>query len=83
MIEAIEVVRAKTESVTLEAFEADRDRRWLVERAVEMLRHDYARVAPEVVWAVAREHLPELEQVCREELARDQQVDLTGGSTHP
>ncbi len=37
MIEAIDVIRANTENVTLDAFEADRDKRWLVERAVEII----------------------------------------------
>jgi len=105
MIEAIEVVRANTENVTLEAFEADRDKRWLVERAVEIiseasrhlsdelkarhpdipwqqvagvgnvLRHDYARVAPQVIWAVAHEHLQELDKVCRDELEREKKQE--------
>ncbi len=102
IIEAIEVIRARTEDVALEAFEADKEKRWLVERAVEIiseasrhlsdemkrrhpeipwqqvagignvLRHEYARVAPDVIWAIAHEHLPELDAVCREELQQAQ-----------
>ena len=34
-----------------------------------VLRHDYEKVAAEVLWNVAREELPHLEEVCRKELA--------------
>ncbi|WP_428486200.1 HepT-like ribonuclease domain-containing protein [Rhodopila sp.] len=34
-----------------------------------MLRHEYERTAPDVLWSVARQDLPTLEKVCREELA--------------
>lgn len=108
IIEAIDVIRTHTVDVALEAFEADRDRRWLVERAVEIisqasrhltdemktrhpqipwqrvagignvLRHEYARVAPDVIWAIAHEHLPELDRVCRKELLRAQACDDGG-----
>ena len=33
-----------------------------------VLRHDYGRVAHDVLWHVARDDLPPLEAVCREEL---------------
>ena len=33
-----------------------------------VLRHDYERTAADVLWSVARDDLPPLEQVCREEL---------------
>ena len=36
-----------------------------------VLRHEYERTAPEVLWGVAYEDLPPLEKVCRDELARD------------
>jgi uncharacterized protein with HEPN domain len=36
-----------------------------------VLRHEYERIAPEVLWSVAHDDLPTLEQVCREELARE------------
>jgi uncharacterized protein with HEPN domain len=34
-----------------------------------VLRHDYGRVAHDVLWHVPRDDLPPLEKVCREELA--------------
>jgi uncharacterized protein with HEPN domain len=34
-----------------------------------VLRHEYQRVAYDVLWRVARDDLPLLERVCREELA--------------
>jgi uncharacterized protein with HEPN domain len=33
-----------------------------------VLRHDYERTAADVLWHVARDDLPPLEKVCREEL---------------
>jgi len=92
-------IRSETEGVTLDAFEADWRKRWLVERGIEIiseasrhlpadmkarhpeipwrkmaavgnvLRHEYERTAPEVLWSVAQEDLRTLETVCREELA--------------
>jgi uncharacterized protein with HEPN domain len=35
-----------------------------------VLRHEYEQVAPDILWHVVSDNLPELEQVCREELAR-------------
>jgi uncharacterized protein with HEPN domain len=99
IIEAIERIRSVMEGMTLDAFEADWQKQWLVERGVEVLseasrhltdelknrhpeipwrkvagvgnvlRHDYASIAPPVMWTLARENLPSLERVCREELA--------------
>ena len=37
-----------------------------------ILRHDYQRVAHDVLWHAVREDLPELYQVCRAELAAEQ-----------
>jgi len=37
-----------------------------------VLRHEYEDVSPPVLWKVAREDLPRLEEVCREELAAAQ-----------
>lgn len=34
-----------------------------------VLRHDYERTAPDVLWNVTRQDLPALDRVCREELA--------------
>ena len=99
IVEAIAHIRGETEGVTLEAFEADWRKRWLVERGVEIiseasrhlsdelkgrhpeipwpkvaaignvLRHEYERIAPDVLWRLTRDDLPPLEQACRAELA--------------
>jgi uncharacterized protein with HEPN domain len=37
-----------------------------------VLRHEYERVAHDVLWRVVRDELPPLEKACREELARKQ-----------
>jgi uncharacterized protein with HEPN domain len=87
--------------ITLAAFEADKRKRWLVERGIEIiseasrhlgeelkarhpgiawfkmagigniLRHDYHRIAHDVLWHVVRNDLPTLDQVCRDEFARE------------
>jgi uncharacterized protein with HEPN domain len=102
IIEAIEHIRSEMAGVTIEAFEADWRKRWLVERGVEIiseasrhltdelksrhpeipwakvagignvLRHEYEGVAPPVMWKLAQDDLTPLEEVCREELAREQ-----------
>src|SRR5437899_2595909 len=41
-----------------------------------VLRHEYERVAHDVLWRVARDDLPPLEKVCREELAMSQAGDV-------
>ena len=99
IVEAIERVRQVMGDLDLDAFEADWEKRWLVERGVEIvseasrhltadlkgrhpeipwknvadignvLRHAYQNVAPPVMWSLVRDHLPPLEQVCRNELA--------------
>jgi uncharacterized protein with HEPN domain len=99
IVEAIAHIRDVLEGVTLEAFERDWQKRWMVERGVEIiseasrhlpdsvkvrhpgipwpkvagignvLRHEYQRIAPDVLWKLAQDDLPALEQVCREELA--------------
>jgi len=35
-----------------------------------VIRHDYERVAPDVLWKLALDDLPELERICRKELTR-------------
>lgn len=37
-----------------------------------VIRHNYERVAPDVLWSIIHDHLPAMEQVCREELAARQ-----------
>jgi uncharacterized protein with HEPN domain len=37
-----------------------------------VLRHDYERIAPDVLWRLARDELPPLEKICRDELAAAQ-----------
>ena len=102
IIEAVELIRSEMAGVTLQTFEPDKHKRWLVERGVEIiseasrhlsdelkarhpeipwskvagignvLRHEYERVAYDVLWRVVHDDLPPLENVCREELAREQ-----------
>jgi uncharacterized protein with HEPN domain len=40
-----------------------------------ILRHEYERVAHDVLWRVAHDDLPPLEKVCREELTRSQAAE--------
>jgi len=98
IVQAIEHIRSETTDVTLDVFEADWRKRWLVERGIEIiseasrrlpeelksrhpgipwrkiagignvLRHDYERVAPEILWNVVHEFLPSLEKACRDEM---------------
>lgn len=58
IIEAIEHIRSETTGVTLDAFEADWRKRWLVERGVEIIseasRHltdDLKAWHPEIPWS--------------------------------
>ena len=102
IVEAIDLIRSEMAGVTLEAFEADVRKRWLVERGVEIvseasrhlgaelkarhpaipwrkvarignvLRHDYASVAPAILWALVQHDLAPFERVCRAELAAEE-----------
>ena len=104
IIEAIEIVRGEMLGITLQAFEPDRRKRWLVERGIEiiseasrhlpddikarhpetpwskvagignMLRHEYQRIAHDVLWHVVQDNLPLLDTVCRGELAARQDI---------
>jgi len=101
IVEAIERIRSVMDDLTLEAFEADWQKQWLVERGVEIvseasrriddnlkarhpeipwpkvagignvLRHNYESIAAPVMWTLARDDLPILENVCRDELAAE------------
>lgn len=98
ILEAAGHIRSVIEDVALEAFEIDWQKRWLVERGVEIiseasrhlpdemkarhpeipwpkvagignvLRHDYERVAPAILWKLAHDDLPLLEIACRAEV---------------
>jgi len=98
IVEAIEIIHSELAGLTLEQFEGDRRKRWLVERGIEIiseasrrlpadmkarhadipwrkvagignvLRHEYADVAPDVLWHVVQDNLPPLETACRSEL---------------
>lgn len=98
IIEAIEHVRTVTAGITLDEFESDWQKRWLVERGIEIiseasrhlsaelkarhpdipwpkvagignvLRHEYERIAPDILWKLVQDDLPILENACREEL---------------
>jgi len=100
IIEAIERVRDVLGNMSLEDFEFDWQKQWLVERGVEIiseasrrlpdemkarhgeipwprvagignvLRHDYESISAPIMWQLVKEHLPLLDLVCREELAR-------------
>src|SRR5271169_6800551 len=113
IIEAIEHIGNETVGVTLDAFEADWRKRWLIERGLEIiseasrhlsdelkarypeipwskvagignvLRHEYERVASDVLWRVAHDDLPPLDKVCREELAREQARERWVGMASP
>ncbi len=99
MIVAASRVREVLEGLSLDAFEADWQRHWLVQRGIEIiseasrhlpadlkarhsdipwakvagignvLRHGYEDIAAPILWKLVREDLPQLEQVCRDELA--------------
>lgn len=98
VVEAIEHIRSVLAGVSLENFEADWQKRWLVERGLQIiseasrhfpddiksrhpeipwqkvagigsvLRHNYERIAPDVLWKLAQDDLAALDGVCREEL---------------
>lgn len=100
MLEAIEHIRTVTTGTTLDEFESDWQKRWLVERGMEIiseasrrlgdelkarhpeipwpkvagigniLRHEYERIAPDILWKLVQDDLPALEKACREALAR-------------
>jgi uncharacterized protein with HEPN domain len=95
IIDAIERIRSVTTSISLDAFEADWQKRWIVERGAEIiseasrrlpddlkarhpespwsrvaaigniLRHEYERIAPAVLWKMSLDELSPLERVCR------------------
>ncbi|HEX4077332.1 MAG TPA: HepT-like ribonuclease domain-containing protein [Rhizomicrobium sp.] len=100
ILEAIGNILTLTTDVSLEQFEGDWQKRWLVERGIEIiseasrrlpddlkqrhpeipwqrvasignvLRHEYERVAPAILWKVAQDELQPLEEVCRIELGQ-------------
>ena len=43
-----------------------------------VLRHEYERVAYDVLWRVVHDDLPPLEKVCQEELAKEQGIEQQG-----
>jgi uncharacterized protein with HEPN domain len=69
--EAIEHVQHVTTIATLDEFNTDWRKQWLVARG-NVLRHEYGRTAHDVLWAVARDDLPQLASVCRQEAATEQ-----------
>jgi len=105
IIDAIELLNAEMSGVSLQAFQADKRKCWLVERGIEIIseasrhlspelkarhlqipwrdvahignvtRHNYERIAYDILWNVVRLDLPELDRVCREELAAEQARD--------
>ncbi len=109
IVDAIDLITAELDGISIRAFEMDKRKRWLVERGIEIisearrhrpdsvkaqypsipwrkisgigniLRHEYERVAHDVLWHVVHNDLPALDQVCREalaaETARDRSAD--------
>jgi len=101
IVDAIERIRTVTSEVSFEEFERDWQRRWVVERGVEIvseasrrlsdeikarhpdipwakvagignvLRHEYERIAPAILWNLARNDLAPLGKACRDELHRE------------
>jgi uncharacterized protein with HEPN domain len=101
IVEAIERIRSVIVNLTLEEFETNWQRQWLVQRGVQIiseasrhltadlkarhpeipwtkvagigsvLRHDYERIAPDVLWKLITVDLPILDAACRAELARN------------
>jgi hypothetical protein len=45
-----------------------------------VLRHEYERIAPDVLWRLSRDELLPLEKVCREELAVQTAREENAGS---
>jgi len=50
IIEAIELIRSEMEGVTLDAFEPDRRKRWLVERGIETISEASRRLPQRIPW---------------------------------
>jgi uncharacterized protein with HEPN domain len=99
IVDAIGYIWVDLDQVTLESFAADRQKRWQVERGLEIvseasrhlpedmkvrhpeipwrkvagignvLRHEYIRVAADVLWRVVQDDLGLPGKVCRAELA--------------
>jgi uncharacterized protein with HEPN domain len=116
MINAIENIRVVMRNVSLDQFETDWQKRWLVERGIQIvseairhlpddirvrnanipwrkvagignvLRHDYERIAPDMLWKLVQDDLDELEAVCRAELllanAEEQNEPFPGEPHH-
>ena len=48
-----------------------------------VLRHEYERIASDVLWRVAQDDLPLLDEVCREELAKQQAREELAATVSP
>lgn len=107
IVQASERIRALLRHTPLDAFEADWQKQWLIERGIEIiseasrhltgelkgrhadipwvkvagignvLRHNYEHVAPDILWKLVQSDLPQLERVCRDELAAEQARDTS------
>jgi uncharacterized protein with HEPN domain len=101
IIDAIERIFSIIGSLSLDEFERNWEKQWVVERGIliiseasrhlnpslkmrhpeipwskvagigSVLRHDYERIAPDIIWKLAKVDLPVLYDVSREELAGD------------
>ena len=69
----VEVISEASRHLTSELKARHRDIPWRRIAGVgNVLRHEYDRVAADVLWALVRDDLPSLDKVCSEELAVEQ-----------
>jgi uncharacterized protein with HEPN domain len=84
LVEAVERISDVVDALSLAGFEASWEKQWVVERGVliiseasrskvaaigSVLRHDYERIAADVIWKLAKTDLPVLYRVCQQELS--------------
>ena len=76
----VEVISEASRHLTSELKARHRDIPWRRIAGVgNVLRHEYDRVAADVLWALVRDDLPSLDEVCREELVAEQAREQRGG----
>lgn len=67
----IEIVSEASRHLTAELKGRNPESPWSKVAGIgNIIRHNYERVAPDVLWAIVHDHLPALEQVCRTEVLR-------------
>jgi uncharacterized protein with HEPN domain len=76
----LEIISEASRRVPAEAKANHPDIPWPKIAAIgNVLRHEYRGVAPEIIWRVVRDDLPDLERVCRQELAVELERDKQSG----